>query len=160
MELREDRFWAKVQKGDGCWEWTGARKRQTRYPYGLVWDGSRWLRAHRVAYELTHGPIPHGLNVCHHCDNPPCVRPDHLFVGTQADNLADARRKGHHFSPFRGRNQTGSANGYARLTEADIPIIRTLAAEGMRQKDIAARFGVHRATVSYALSGKTWTHVG
>lgn len=92
-----DRFWSKVEKSDGCWRWTSTlqrgygqialcrqgAKRQTR-----VW-------AHRVAWELTHGrPVPAGLVICHRCDNPRCVNPDHLFLGTQQDNVRDAIQKG------------------------------------------------------------------
>lgn len=87
-----DRFWPKVRKSDGCWEWTRAT---TTHGYGkfsvatAVWD-----RAHRVAWKLTNGPIPDGMFVCHHCDNPLCVRPDHLFLGTHGDNMRDASTKG------------------------------------------------------------------
>jgi hypothetical protein len=96
-----DRFWAKVLRSDGCWLWSAC---VDEHGYGsfvrLQEDGSHRLEgAHRVAWELTHGPIPDGLRVCHHCDTPPCVRPDHLFLGTQADNMADMQRKG------RARNQ-------------------------------------------------------
>ncbi len=89
----EERFWAKVRKSDGCWEWTGAANRQG---YGRIALGraSGPRRAHRIAWELTHGPVPDGLWVLHHCDNPPCVRPDHLWLGTRADNARDCRLKG------------------------------------------------------------------
>ena len=84
-------FWSRVDKSGDCWIWTGA----TRDGYGVI---RRRLApdsgAHRVAWELTIGPIGPGLNVCHHCDVPLCVRPDHLFLGTQSDNLQDASRKG------------------------------------------------------------------
>lgn len=86
------RFWTKVQKSGGCWLWTGT---VTRWGYGQILGPHRVpLTASRVAWELMHGPIPKGLQVHHHCDVPLCVRPDHLWLGTQAENLADARRKG------------------------------------------------------------------
>lgn len=90
------RFWAKVNRTDGCWEWQASRN---NYGYGLFHVGvgaAGRIRssAHRFAYELAHGPIPKGLNVCHSCDNPPCCNPAHLFLGTQRDNVLDAARKG------------------------------------------------------------------
>jgi len=83
------RFWLRVQKSDTCWEWTGARLK-----YGLLSVKGRPRWAHRVSWVLTYGTIPPGLCVLHHCDNPPCVRPDHLFLGTTLENIADRDRKG------------------------------------------------------------------
>lgn len=86
----EDRFWEKVQKGDGCWEWRGVLQRG----YGILHVDGRAIRAHRLSWELHNGPIPPSLYACHRCDNPKCVRPDHIFLGTHGDNMADAHQKG------------------------------------------------------------------
>jgi len=87
----EERFWAKVERGEGCWLWTASR---TSTGYGQINVDHRPLKAHRVAWELTYGPIPDGLFVCHHCDVPLCCRPDHLFLGNDADNMRDCAAKG------------------------------------------------------------------
>lgn len=83
-------FWSRVAKGTGCWEWQGARVGRG---YGHLRFGQKYTYAHRVAWELTNGRIPSGLVVCHRCDNPPCCRPEHLFIGTQAENLQDMAAK-------------------------------------------------------------------
>ncbi len=88
-------FWSNVDKSGECWEWQGNRT-SGKWNYGIVSLGHRGerMRAHRFAWELAHGSIPEGMSVLHHCDNPPCVRHDHLFLGTQADNLEDMDAKG------------------------------------------------------------------
>src|SRR5262245_12418777 len=85
------RFWSKVDKTGICWLWRGARNRQA---YGMFHLQGEMRRAHRVAYELTYGAIPDGLFVCHTCDTPACVRPDHLWLGTARDNAQDCKAKG------------------------------------------------------------------
>ncbi len=99
--MNANKFWAKVQKSDGCWVWQGCIVRR----YGVLGHDGKQVKAHRVAWGLTNGPIPNGLSVLHKCDNPPCVRPDHLFLGTQLDNMRDCSAKGR--SGIRGMNGTG-----------------------------------------------------
>ena len=89
-------FWNRVEKTEGCWLWRGSR---TTAGYGNVRVGPKNKYAHRLAWELTNGAIPNGLHVCHRCDNPPCVRPDHLFLGTGKDNARDSMQKGRHSPP-------------------------------------------------------------
>jgi hypothetical protein len=98
------RFWQKVEKGDGCWEWQGAPSKHGGYGTFTV-GGSRFNtfqreRAHRVSYQIHFGPISSGLKILHRCDNPLCVRPDHLFPGTQGDNIRDMWAKGRQNAHF------------------------------------------------------------
>jgi hypothetical protein len=90
-ESLSERFWAKVDRTDECWIWLGSKRRD----YGLTFDQGRHRPATQVAWELTYSePFPTGMDACHTCDNPPCVRPDHIFPGTAKDNIQDAKRKG------------------------------------------------------------------
>lgn len=149
-----ERFWAKVKKGEGCWLWQG--RRNPPLGYGQLRIGpegnQRSQAAHRIAWMLTNGPIPAGLCICHRCDNPPCVRPDHLFLGTYSDNSLDSVRKG------RAKQQHGESNLNAKLTQKWVTIIRErYAAEAdLRINDLAQQLGVSNATISHVLRGKTW----
>jgi hypothetical protein len=101
-----ERFWAKVEKTDSCWPWRAGVNKE----YGEFNFGNNWMRqAHRVAWELTHGPIPDGLCVLHKCDVPLCVNPDHLFLGTKLDNVRDMIAKGR---AYRRPRQTHCHNGH------------------------------------------------
>ena len=147
----EVRFWEKVKKGPTCWEWTASKDRKG---YGRITStlGTRNLKAHRVSYELHNGPITPGLWVLHVCDNPGCVRPDHLFLGTNADNVRDMLNK--------GRSRKGETNGAAsRLTTLDVRYILEARRHGESLRSIAARFHVSCSTVYAITSGRTWSHV-
>lgn len=126
------RFWAGVDRSssDGCWPWQRARRNSQGH--GGVWDGKRWTHAHRVAYALTNGPIPDGMEVCHRCDNPPCCRPDHLFLGTHAENMDDMKAK--------RRNGRVSADIEARAL--------ALLAAGSSQRETAASLGLTKSTIA------------
>jgi len=150
----EQRFWSKVSKGDGCWLWTGATGGSG---YGQQRRDGVIVAAHRFAWELANGSIPDGLCCCHRCDVRLCVRLDHLFLGTQVDNMQDASKKGRLVLPDPRR---GERNNHAKLTEASVREIRRMLANGVRNKTwIGARFGVTRKAVHCIAAGLTWRHV-
>lgn len=150
-------------EGDACWEWTGSRRKRSdgSLSYGTFSLGkrgrtSRNVRAHRLAWMLMHGPIPDGQQVCHSCDNVACVRPDHLFLGTQAENMADMRAKGRaHFHRF----PDGTKHPNAKLREVDVLSIRRLRAKGLSLAKLGERFDLNPSTVHDIVRGKTWKHV-
>ena len=148
-----DRFWRYVQKGDGCWEWSAARNGLGYGAFGLNRDDM--MPAHRFSWELHFGPIPSGLFVCHHCDNPPCVRPDHLFLGTPLANVRDMVRKGR----ARTGDHKGERNANARLTDDQVREIRVRRSAGERAKDLAAEFGVTPPLISYIARRTAWRHI-
>jgi hypothetical protein len=137
-----------------CWEWEGGR---SKAGYGKILGpppARKTLLAHRVAWEAHNAePIPPGLMVCHSCDNPCCVNPSHLFLGSHLDNMADMVRKG------RASAQRGAAAAASKLAERDILAIRQAGAAGIAQASIASRFNTTRSNVSAILRGKTWKHL-
>lgn len=140
-------FWARVRRGpdDACWEWQGL---QTPKGYGQVRFNGKNLRAHRLAWELTFGSVPDGMFVCHKCDNPSCVNPGHLFLGTPSDNMLDKQNK--------GRTAIGERVGSARLNPADVVEIR---ASNQGCRVLARRYGVDRKTIINVKRYETWKHL-
>lgn len=150
----EERFWSKVDRRSPteCWEWQAGR--HDKMGYGAFLIGRRSCLSHRVAYQLTNGDIPKGLYVLHSCDNPPCCNPAHLFLGTYQDNNRDKARKGRANPPF------GEREPNHKLTEADVRQIRQRYAAGnVRQRDIAADYGISQRLVSLIVRREAWRHI-
>lgn len=137
------------QTDTGCWIWIGAKKPNG---YGNFYLGGRYLPAHRAAYLIYLGDIPEGHYICHRCDNPACVNPDHLFIGTPTENQQDMKWKGRAKGISAGREQHPNA----KLSETDILSIRRLRRSGWSLKDIAERHGITASNVSYICAGKSW----
>ena len=144
-----ERFWLYVRKKDGCWEWLSYKDNNG---YGRINYGGKPFLAHRLSYMLKYGDIPAGKVVCHRCDNPGCTNPDHLFLGTQADNVEDMHAKGRATK----RGLKGSAHHQARISEDDVRAIR---GSGMSGAELAEKYGMSRTNIYDILNGKTWRHV-
>lgn len=156
----QERFMSKVmpEPMSGCWLWTGA---VNNIGYGMFHvehnkqtNKSKAALAHRVSFELYTGNKLGKLNALHRCDNPSCVNPDHLFAGTPADNVADMDNKGRRVS----KPLLGSRHGRSKINEDDVKRIRVLRQSGMKQKEIAAIFGISQVQVSNILLGTQWNH--
>lgn len=156
-----DRVMQKVERvtESGCWIFTGATNEKG---YGVVGRGGRGsgnAKAHRVTYEHFKGEIPKGLFVCHRCDVPSCCNPDHLFVGTNKDNMADCFSKGRGSKPPTNGHIRGSIHKGAKLTEFDVIEMRVLRKLGSTETELANRYGISAATAHRIVSGERWTHV-
>lgn len=155
-----NRFWAKVdiKAPNECWAWTAAKNSKTGYGcfrVGSLKDGSRrMIDAHRHAVELTRGFITEGLYVLHRCDNRICVNPNHLYVGTQSDNISDMWNRGR--SGRKADFAMGKNNGRARLSEDQVRMVRASLKSG---PDLAKELGITRAQVSAIRRRKAWAHV-
>ena len=151
----EVRFWPKVSVGDAneCWPWNGGNNGRGYGVFGRTWRKMQY--AHRFAWEVTHGPVPDGLCVCHHCDNPPCCNPAHLFIGTIRDNSADMVAKGRAAKHPESR---GASNGNAKLTQSQVRSIRRLASSGFTQIEVGAFFKVNRRSIARIWNGSGWIH--
>lgn len=148
LDYFENRAW--VDEATGCWNW-----KQGRFSngYGAFSECGRTRKAHRGAWEAVNGPIPEGMLICHHCDNPQCVNPEHLFLGTGADNMNDKVRKGRANAP------RGSQHHKSKLTEHDVSIIKMLLDLGVQGQRLATLYDAHKMTISNIKTGRRWTHV-
>lgn len=156
IPLRE-KFDRLVMRRDGCWGWTAAKVKG----YGALTHLRQSLRAHRVAFELFVGPIPEGMCVLHKCDNPECSNPEHLFLGTHADNVADkiakrrqARADRHGSKTKPERYVFGEQHNRAKLTNEAVALVRTLGRKGWKHNTIAQIVGCSRSNVGQIINGK------
>lgn len=153
MNIKE-RLFSKVKvRRNGCWEWTGALSNKG---YGRFRIGKKLYLPHRVVYELTYGKIDKDKEICHKCDNPLCVNPTHLFMGTHSDNMKDCFKKGRLVIPI--NNRKGEQVGNSKLKDADILKIRELD-KTMYRKDIAKLYDVHGTQISRCLNGISFKHI-
>ena len=140
---REERFLNKVEKSDECWTWTGSR---TRDGYGAFFDNGKFVAAHRWSYLNFNGPISEHMYVCHKCDNPPCVNPAHLFLGTPHDNYMDAVRK-------------GRQKEWYKLNPEQVEEIKFLIRLGASQKRIAEMYDLNINSVRKIVLGLYWKEI-
>lgn len=151
-------FWAKVEKTETCWNWGGSSDQQG---YGLLRNGDRTQVAHRFIYEqLNNVKLRRDILVCHHCDNPKCVRPDHLFLGTAKDNSQDCQRKGRrNFQIGNANFRRGEQISWSKLTPELVMVIRNHYAIYGATVGIAAVIGIGYKVAWKAAVGKTWAHL-
>ena len=156
-ELYMQRFLEKIQKTDYCWIWVGAkqnRRKSQPHPYGVMavqWKPRYAMLAHRLSWELHFGKIPDGLGVLHKCDNPPCVNPEHLFLGTQRDNMQDCVAK--------GRKERGELCGRSVLKPDEVLEIRAKYKPGAGYKNLAEEYGVGKSTIEAVVKSYSWKHL-
>lgn len=145
-------IWKRVAIGapDECWPWLGFTDAKG---YGRIKVNNANYGTHRLAYELATGRAPGDLFVCHHCDNPPCCNPAHLFLGTTLDNIRDAMSKG------RLRNLRGIAHPNAKLNDDSVREIRRLREAGLTTRELGPRFGVTQAAISAVCTRQSWAHI-
>jgi hypothetical protein len=164
-----ERFWQKVKKTDSCWLWTAASDRKGYGKFSVggshTAEGTRrnsMVAAHRFSFELANGAIPnhdsfHGYCVLHRCDNPACVRPDHLFLGTNSDNVHDMDAKGRRVVVA----MQGSKHANAILTESQVlEIVKRHRVEKVSQLQLSKEYGVCHSTINHIFTGRLWGHLG
>lgn len=151
VELFDRLFDRTIVCDNGCWEFTGGCDKDG---YGKISVLGITIPAHRASYDLCKGDIPKDIKVLHSCDNPPCINPDHLYLGTAQDNSDDMVNKG------RTNGPKGSRQGQAKLNEDAVIIIRQLLNEGYSQREIARRFDVTQGAIYLIKHNKRWNHLG
>lgn len=151
-ELLRERVerWSVQRDEESCWDWVGFAHPKG---YGHLTVKGKLFKSHRASYEAYNGPIPEGLQVLHQCDNPGCVNPNHLFLGTHLDNMKDKAKK------MRAPAMVGELNPYHLLSEADVREILRLRRMGERGVDVAKQFNVSQCTVSAIVTGRNWSHI-
>lgn len=161
-----ERLWRWVTKTETCWLWTGAKaggdSPERRYGTIRAWlPSGRYggMYVHRLSWEIANGPIPEGMYVCHRCDVPLCVRPDHLFLGTSRENNADMNAKGRRGYNPNQRVARGEVQWNARLTEETVREVKRRLAAGAQVKPLARELGVSHTTIFDIRAGRTWKHV-
>lgn len=167
-------FWSKVNKTEGCWIWTGALTNGTD-GYGRHSMGGEVIGAHAASWLINHGPLAEGVCVLHKCDNPSCVRPDHLFVGDRGDNARDMAAKGRQWLQRNPKGMAGDrhwarrkpelvkrgvAHSRSKLTEIQILEIRQQYADGATMKELGQLYDTTDTNICTIVRGETWAHVG
>jgi hypothetical protein len=156
--MSDERFWAKVDRTGDCWVWLAGKGRGGYGRLSRAGLSPQYRLAHRHSWELAYGPIPDGLHVCHRCDNPPCVNPAHLFLGTDKDNLDDMRSKGRGTQP---PVHAGLAQWLATVPDADVRAAReSYAAGAENSREIGERLGVKESTVRKWIAGRARRDAG
>jgi hypothetical protein len=135
--------------GNNCWLWLGTSRAYNGY--GQTTWKNKCYRVHKLSYTIFKGPVPEGIDVLHRCDNPPCVRPSHLFLGTHLDNMKDCVKK--------DRHRYGEAHGNSKLTEEQVRRIRSLSSEGMSQRAISRMMHFSRRQIGLIIKRLAWKHV-
>ena len=156
--MNAKRFWAKVDKTKDCWEWTASKDGKG---YGHFGVKGKMVVSHRVSWMLANGDIPENGCILHKCDNPLCVRPDHLFLGSQQDNMLDMSQKGRRSKGQKhSETQRGENNGRSKITESDVLDARAkYLAGGYTQQDLAKAYGMSQVNMGRVLNRVTRRHL-
>lgn len=162
MKTAEERFMDKVSKTDTCWIWTGGKR---HFGYGVFSMGGKLYGSHRMSWELFKGAIPKGMWILHKCDNPSCVNPDHLFLGTPKDNMGDMIKKGRN-RPKNGwiammkvrKIHFGESNPRSKLKGSEVEQILSTPKRFGYMSELARKFNVTHEAIRSVINGKTWTN--